>query len=151
MNFWGQLLWGLHLGNGSEFFPPMWCIHQVGLPIQPYFHIPDGWLRQVTASSSGVQIGPRHFLGMYHLPPLGRQGNPTGPFHVHPKRCSLDSLEDLSLISDSTSSSQKVTCLSGLYQLGDLGCLSKDLLWGGFHCGCRGMDGGHPLPLSLAS
>ena len=57
-----------------------------GPVIQPYFHISDGWLRQETASSPSVQIGPKCFLGMYHLTPLGGWGNPTGPFHGHPKR-----------------------------------------------------------------
>ena len=54
-------------------------------------------------------------------------------------------------MSCSTSSSQKVTYLSSLCWLGDLGCLSKDLLWGGYYCGCWGMDSGHPLPPSLTS
>ena len=85
-HFLGHLPWVLHLRNGSELSQPVWGIHQAGSPIQPYFHISDGWFRLVTASSPNVWTGPRHLLGMHCLPPLCRQGNPTGPFCMHPKK-----------------------------------------------------------------
>ena len=65
--------------------PPVGDVHQAGLPIQPNFHVVNGWLRWVTASSANVWC----LSGMHCILPLGSWGNPTAPFTVHHKRTFL--------------------------------------------------------------
>ena len=143
----GQLPWVLHLGNGGEFSPPVWGIHQVGLQIQPYFHISDGWLRQVTASSPDVWIGHSNLPGMHHLSPLGWWGNPMGPFCMHPKRMFPGFSVGASTYIRLYFWFQKSHLpLQPMPAWGTSGTCPRTCTSGSFHCGCRGMDRGILYP-----
>ena len=149
-DFPGQSLWVLHIGDGGEFHPPVWCVQLAGLLIQPYFSVPDRRLRWVIPPASNVWIGYGHLWGTYCFLPSGKWGNTISIFQVYSKRMSPGTLQGLSLGSGSTSGSQKVTFLSVLCLLGDIRCLSKDWLCGWLLLWMQDWGIGHSLCTDIA-
>ena len=66
----------------------MWHVQLAGLPIQPYFNIPDRRLRWVIPPTSNIWVGQGHLWGTYCFLPSGKWGSPITIFHVYSKRMS---------------------------------------------------------------
>ena len=150
--FWASLFGFSTSGNGGEFYPPVWHVQLAGLPIQPYFNIPDRRLRQVIPPTSNVWVGQGHLWGMYCFPPLGKWGSPITIFQVYSKRTSSGS---------STGSFPGVWLyfwfLKGYSPLCSMPAAGTSDIYpkidsvGGYCCKCRVGGIGHPLPPNLVS
>ena len=81
--FQASLFGFLHIRDGSEFHPPVWHVQLAGLPIQPYFNVPDRRLRWVIPPTSNIPGRLWASPGDVLFPAFRQMGTP----HHYSSRC----------------------------------------------------------------